>query len=246
MLNRTGLAPETLRTAAGWQLVQGSNRDAEFSGWQEGLDVLGESAAHRSGVVFVNDSVCTHRHFSLARQIAFVRTLRTSVGCNLVGFQDSADRRALSIGPDVDLQLTIAGMELPAWTSTYCFALTWQALKKLQCRLYDPALVEECVPGGASETTFFRRLSPHLDEHVRSWIFGGGWYGSRPLSPENAAQMQMKARSIAAEFLLSARCRAVGIEARDPFRLHPRLARWDRASIRLARALSRLPLRSGR
>lgn len=239
VLNREGLAPEVQPQAAGWQLVAGSNRHAEFSGWQEGLDLLAGSLGNKAAVVFVNDSVSTHRHFTSARGHAFLRTLEATVGRELVGFQDRPERSTISVRPDADLELTIADMTLFAWTSTYCFALTSEALQTLQCLLYDSAQVEACVPGGVDEATFFSRLSPHLAEHLRGWLFAGGWYGGGRLTSENMVRLQMKARSIAAELLLSARCRTVGIRALDPFLLHPMLARLDRYSTRLATTLLR-------
>lgn len=226
--NRPGLAQELAPLARGWQSLEGSNRLAEFSGWQEGLDHLRQGSANDRGIVFVNDSVCTHRHFTFARARAFRHALRASEGPRIIGFRDIPDHRVFSAALEFQIRLTIAELELDAWTSTYCFALTAGALRALDHELCDPVLVSQCVPGGTDEKAFFDRLSPHLDRHLRHWLFEGGWYGSGRLSSANASHLLLKARCIAAELLLSARCRSAGVEAIDPFHVQPRLERMDR------------------
>src|ERR1700751_2246056 len=46
----------------GWQVLDGSNTLGEFSAWQEGLEHL--RAVPRDGMLFLNDTVVTHRRFS--------------------------------------------------------------------------------------------------------------------------------------------------------------------------------------
>jgi hypothetical protein len=226
-------SPPTLHDqdlAEGWQTLRGSNTLAEFSGWQEGLEHLHADGLPPGEVLFVNDTVCTHRHFSIFRAWAFERARRRALPARLVAFRDSVPGRSLSI----------AGFPLDGWASTYCFALSAEALRRLEGRLYDSARLVACVPGGISEDGFFRSLSPDLEAHLRHWLFDGAWYGGARLDDENQGRLTLKARCIVAELLLSARCAARGIEAIDPFREHPWLERADRLERRVVREWQRL------
>ncbi len=216
-----------------WEVIQGSNRLGEFSGWQEGLDRtrrLDDAAT----AVFLNDTVGAHRPFSAFRRWAFRAELQRAAG-SIVGFIDAA---RTDLGP-----LAIAGLPLAEWVSTYCFALTSDVLAALGNRLWDPDEVTACVPGGAREATFFSdRISPALRQHLTWWLFGGGWFRGEALTPGNADRLAFKARCICAELLLSARCRALGFELRDPFAHHP----LARAADDLREAvIARLPARHG-
>jgi hypothetical protein len=75
---------------------------------------------------------------------------------------------------------------------------------------------------------------------LRHWLFDGAWYGGARLDRENSARLTMKGRCIIAELLLSARCRALGIEAVEPFREFPWLAGLDRLQRRTAREWRKL------
>lgn len=103
------------------------------------------------------------------------------------------------------------------WVSTYCFALTAVALERLAHRLFDPSVMESCVPGGIEESGFFQNISPSLEAHLTLLLFRGGWYASRPLTSDNAKSFQFKAKCVIAEKWLSARCLSDGIALRDPF-----------------------------
>ncbi len=203
--------------------MDGSNRLGEFSGWQEGLALLDGGS---NGVVFVNDTVCTHRRFSAARKASFARSVRTAADAAIVGFRDRGDGR-----------LSLAGLNVNAWTSTYCFMLSTKALELLGRQLYQPEVVAGCVPGGLDEQRFFAQLSTDLDAHLRRWLFEGGWYAGERLTQENAARLTFKAKCIIAEKALSGRCEKLGIRAVDPFDAYPLLQWLDKADRRLSERL---------
>jgi len=217
VLNDERLRAQLPTTKVSWDVIVGSNRMAEFSGWQEGLDRLWErSGGFDHGVIFVNDSVVTHRRFRLPRLFATRWSMRSAHGAALVGFRDA-----------VGSHFSIGDLDFDDWTSTYCFALTQQALERLEFRLYDSHKVQACVPGGNDEAKFFAGISPNLEHHLRNWLFGGGWYGSQRLGSSNRAAMELKARCIIAEKLLSAACLRLGIAPVDPYAQHKNLRRLD-------------------
>ena len=197
--------------AAGWEILRGSNTMGEFSAWDEGLARLSGSHAG-SAVLFLNDTIGAHRHLSVFRRWALVAQLRKARGACVVGFADDSH--------GVPGELSICGMPLPDWISSFCFLLTAEALGRLGNRLHDPVEVASCVSGGSDERTFFsERCSPDLRRYLIRWLFTG-WYRSERLTPDSFERLLLKAGCICAELLLSARCRALGIKFRDPTRRH--------------------------
>ena len=212
---------------AGWLVIRGSNALGEFSAWQEGLDATAAIDADDAAVLFVNDTVVSHRWFSAFRRWALVREIWCSDRPSVVGFIDHPD--------DATSDLHIGGLRLPGWISSYCFLLTPGALRRLDHRLWDPDAVGACVAGGVHEATFFSdQVSPDLQRHLRWWLFHGGWYRSEPLTAASAERLAFKARCVCAELLLSARCWALGCEYRDPFERHPLPRALERRSYSLA------------
>lgn len=213
----------------GWDVVRGSNELAEFSGWQEGLARLSETG-QEDAVIFINDTVASHRRFSMFRRWAFVREAWCADRRCIVGFTDHTKN---DIG-----DLSIAGLVLQGWVSTYCFMLGADALSRLRYRLWEPEVVDRCVRGGIDEATFFTdELSADLQRQLRRWLFEGGWYRSEPLTSANTAMFTQKARTICAEMLLSARCWALGCGRHDPFERHPLAYQLDDRTEQWARRL---------
>ncbi len=208
----------------GWQVLSGSNRMGEFSGWQEGLARLGSSGA--AAALLVNDTIGSQRHPSVFRRWALRQEIEGGRGADWVGF---VDRGVEPIG-----RLTIGAADCGEWVSTYCFYLPRLTLACLDGRLYEEAALERSVPGGPDRATFFsEHVSPELRRLLSAWLFDGGWRRSAPLDEQNAAAMTFKARCICAELLLSSRLRSLGVPLREPMRRH-RLAAWlDRLNERL-------------
>lgn len=214
----------TVVDARSWEVVEGSNLLGEFSGWQEGLSHRKIGVPATSGVIFVNDSVVTHRHFSGARRRALVRAIKSAPHNAMIGFTDQLNGT-----------LSVLGFQLDSsWVSTYCFALTTRALSGIDGKLFELSSVESCVPGGLDESRFFANVSSDLATHLRNWLFRDGWYAGGELNAANSSRLQRKALSIIAEKLLSARCRAASIEIVDPFQTYPGLSFLDRVNRRLS------------
>ena len=225
VVNQPDLFATLKNNVPNWELVQGTNEFGEFSAWQEGLAYLARSVDGQ-GILFANDTIDTHRHFSVWRAEALRRAIDGAGPSALVGFRDS-----------IDGDLRVAGMPLHGWVSTYCFFLTGDALRRLQRRLLYPESVRACVRGGVDEVRFFDRLSPDLQSHLQTWLFGGRWYAGGPLTVENSPRMTRKAEAIISEKLLSATCQSLSIETVDPFVQHSNLARADRMWQRVCRSV---------
>ncbi|MCC5888531.1 MAG: hypothetical protein JJT88_19010 [Gammaproteobacteria bacterium] len=208
-----------VRRLRGWRLTLGSNLQHEFSGWQEGLDVLRPEMGDGFGAILLNDTVNSHRNFSLPRRAAFLASTLQSPASGLVGFTN----RLAGGAP-----FTIDGEISRGWISTYLLYLGAEALSRVGHRVWYPELNEICVPGGADPGTFFSEaVSENLRSHLCRWLFERGWYGSESLRDSNAAAFTIKARSIVNEILLSIRARHPVCGLTDPFEQYPRLGQWD-------------------
>ena len=194
----------------GWRLMAGSNALGEFSGWQEGLAALGP-VGEAGRVVFANDTLGGYRRRSRAEAWALRAAIVRAGGESLVGF--TGDSQGSPPG------LSILGLPLEGWMSTFCFALSGRSLARLGGQLYDAPSLDACVHGGTDPSLFFtHEVSEALQRHLVWWLFEGGWRRSETLTAESAPRLVFKARCICAELLLSARCRAAGIEVVDPLR----------------------------
>ena len=212
----------------GWTAVRGTNSLGEFSGWQEGLELLG--TAGKASVLLINDTVGGYRHLSIFRRWALRHEIVRNDGKNWIGF---VDRHV-----DTDELLLIGDRDCSEWASTYCFYIPRSTLSNLGGRIYDPAEVDRLVPGGSDPDHFFSRmLSKDLRDFLRHWLFGGGWIRSVPLDDASAGPLAFKAKCICAEMLLSSNIRRLGIALRDPMRLHRWVSHLEHAN---GRARSRL------
>lgn len=194
----------------GWRAMPGSNALGEFSGWQEGLAALGP-IDDAGRVVFANDTLGGYRRRSRAEAWALRAAIVRVGGEGLVGFTGDSDGSPPG--------LSILGQALDGWMSTFCFALSGRSLTRLGGRLYATGSLDACVRGGTDASCFFTdEVSEALRRHLVWWLFEGGWRRSEALTAESEPRLVFKARCICAELLLSARCRAAGIEIVDPLR----------------------------
>lgn len=217
--------PAIIGKANDWQIVHGSNQLNEISGWQEGLDHLRKSVGEEISAAFINDTVVSHRTFTRFRLSAFVKTILHSQHKGLIGFIDGREFSGFSLD-----NIPISG-----WVSTYCFFLSCDALNKLEYKILDLPFVQSCVRGGTNEEEFFSELvSPPLRRHLCKWLFHGQWYASEPLTSSSEEKFIMKAKCIASEKWLAARCTREAIPQLDPFDFCPIYKRID-AETREAR-----------
>lgn len=222
---------EIIKQAKDWILVQGTNEQHEISGWQEGLDYLMAVTTEPVSVLFMNDTVVSHRYFSVFRLMAFKRSISRAHSAQLIGFVDKG-------APG--LSFSIEGLALPRWVSTYCFFLTGEALERLRYNLWDKPVLTIAVQGGLDAADFFgSNVSGDLRRHIGRWLFEQGWHAAAPLCAENHDRMMLKARSIITELWLSARCLATGVEIVDPFERGGWYRKADASLVKYATILKR-------
>jgi hypothetical protein len=145
VLNR---ARHRSRRGDGWEVVRGSNTLGEFSGWQEGLARLSD-LGEQDAVVFVNDTVGAYQHMSIFRRWCLAREIRSMSANRMVGFtQDSTGLHGA---------LTVRGLPAYPFVPTFCFALPYQVLVKLELRSVEPRGSGVLRHGGTDKDRFSRK-----------------------------------------------------------------------------------------
>lgn len=203
---------DVIKRMGEWVPILGTNELHEFSGWQDGIDYIASKYCIDFPIVFVNDTVNTHRYFSFFRKKAFLK----SFASNSDSFLGFTSRMAKSNNFILD------GVEMHLWVSTYMFCLSPNILFALDYKLYDIQEINLFVLGGDDESVFFSSLlSEELRSHLQKWLFGGGWYKSQKLTIDNSFFFEKKAKCILAEKLLSAKVNSNGFSVFDPFSKYP-------------------------
>jgi hypothetical protein len=195
-------------------VIEGSNRLAEFSGWDEGLAWAHEKATGAfDAFVFANDTFCFHRRWNRLDAMWFARVVRAT---------DPHDPTILG---QVDMShdtYRICGASSRTWVSTYLFALTRAAMDSIGGRIAPPPETTTAwVPGTgapADEDRFFSEaIDPALRAHLQRWLFasapvasGPRWRNAAPLTEHNWARFRLKAQCILSEKCLSSRVVAAG------------------------------------
>lgn len=202
-----------LKKAKGWQILAGTNQQYEFSAWQEGLGYLKNNISGDFSTIFLNDTVLTHRYFSVARKFAFLTGLLLFGNNNkprYIGFTNKLKDKS---------RYTILNYSATSWVSTYLFFMNNLALQAIDYKIWSKEQNEQSVNGGYNKQNFFSEsISQNLKEWLIKWLFeDGGWYKSEPLSEANYKFFEIKAKSIINEKYLSAKLNSVGGQIIDPF-----------------------------
>ena len=193
--------PETLEAPVFDRVIRGTNAEMEFSGYDEGLQELRRALPEVELAVFLNDTLCEHpEHLGHARAVLDIA-------------RQVAGQPAL-IGEEDVGRFSIAGAELfgevvHGWVSTWLFGLTRPALDALGT-IRSPAVSALDLGDRAAIEQFLAGLPPPLQQHLRTWLFGGGWKNSSALEEDNAGVFGPKLKSILHEFMLTARLRPRG------------------------------------
>lgn len=226
-----------LSGAEGCRVLPGDNAVHEFTAWQAGLDHCRDQGLDRDARLYVlaNDTFCHHRSFGGFEAWVFGSAFRRLLRRRAAAFAGETFGLAEPVRVD--------GRAIPAWVSTYLFALNRAGMERLGWQVAMPrAELDAYVAGGTEAGSFFTdRLSENLRRHLCGWLFEPEtrprWRRSAALDAANAGMMAAKARAIVSEKLLSARAAAAGVRIEGvyrPFRVRllRRLRRWRAARRR--------------
>jgi hypothetical protein len=213
----------------GWETLAGSNSFAEFSGYQEGLNYIRETYTLSASDVclFVNDTINSHRKFSLLREFHLARMLINLPKYSFGGYIESCDWAGFSI----------CSRPITEWVSTYAFALDSQSLRKLDYKIEHKELFESIDIDNLSHSmSSSYSVSDPLRDHIIKWL-SEDWYNAKPISLWNSEKLKLKVACILNEKLLSAKClkKSISIiDFQDPYiKFEAQYAYWSRLIERL-------------
>jgi hypothetical protein len=213
---------------------QHDNSGLEFGAYQAGLDLLRSSDDSDFDLIVLNDTVGIHYPLYSEILSAFVRTLTIAPWtCRAVGMIDTVPRA-----------LSIDGFLTSRWVRSNLMGFDAEAISRIGYRIYVPWIDEYVTTTADAQSFFSSSVGRSLQDHMSRWLFatsGDRWYGAGPLSPENAAKLAAKARSILQEKYLSMRLEQVFAAF-----LNPTHSPEEQRSIRLKSRLARLGLRPAR
>ena len=209
---------------------QHDNSGSEFGAYQAGLDLLRSSGHCDFDLIILNDTVGLHYALNRETLSAFVRTLTSERWpCRAVGMIDAVPRA-----------LSIDRFRTSRWVRSNLMGFDAEAISRIGYRIYVPAIDEYVTATADAQSFFSSSVGPSLQNHISRWLFatsGDRWYDAAPLTPENAAKLAAKARSILQEKYLSMRLEQVSAAL-----LHPALNPQERRSIRLKSRLAKVGL----
>ena len=195
--NSNKIVPEN-EPALNVQWLKGSNTAGEFSAWDEGYSLLEQSNIKDNDdiVIFMNDTFCHHRFFTIYDRILYRRAVKRCSSKGIYGELNSTGKI-----------FAIHQVAFTAWISSYVFLGRRENIVKLLPLNSASTISEEKFTQIGNDLTnkkvnipFF---SDNLNQHLSNWLFPkneSGWYNAGKISGN---QLLFKLKAIINEKLLT-------------------------------------------
>jgi len=159
--------------------VKGSNKNHEFSGWQEGWLRINEAEDISSDdeIIFLNDTVFAHHKIP---RFIWSNFIKFPVNDTALGFESK-----ISGG------LSINNFYTESWLSTFLFKLNCSSLNKIDYQIDYGDTLEKYVAKSFGKN-FLNLEDKNLERHILDWLFCGGWYASEKLTEKNFDSFRKK------------------------------------------------------
>jgi len=209
ILNNASLYQSEAINFSGWQIVNGSNKNNEFSGWQEGLESIKEQPL--KGVVFANDTIIAHH------SLPVITIQSAAIKMSIFLFRDFYPLLVGKIGKFNNGSVNnLNHILIEKWVSTHFFYMNLKLLKRLDFIINNSSITENYVCKGFSSNFFFSKdVSNDLANHIDKWLFRDGWYNSQRLSASNFKFFRSKTIALLTETDLSGICIMKGAKLID-------------------------------
>jgi len=185
-----------------WIIIMGSNKNFEFSGWQEGINYLHQHNISHRGILFANDTIGRHHkdsHLAQCNLNELMHRWSTCHGPQFIGIQHFSQQ-----------PLELGGYDVTHWICTMIFGLTSEALKRMDYKVdhmeYAASMCSEKMDG---HSILNHSAPSSIKAYIEDWLLNGGWHGSKrpPLSAHDQQRLQHKARCIICEKMLTVKAR---------------------------------------
>jgi len=185
-------------------VVHGSNKAAEFSGWDEAASLY--CIEEYDVIIMANDTFCTRRDFGDAHINSF---------CRLV--VEAKKKHKYYIIGEIDYSINYKRMIkmrkfMLRWVRTSIFAISPITLSEINGVGISLSDLDSLISiKSDSSLSYARSISPLIKERINKWLFSKdpkkGWYKSRLVSID---LLCLKAKCILQELELSIRCEQAG------------------------------------
>ena len=213
-----------------WIILSGSNSNAEFSGWQEGLNYILEQSLDHDCIIFANDTVNVHRCFTKFRLLLFCHQIARNSNAYIGTLLNIQNRKFFFLEGSQNENKSL----IKNYISTYLFSLDKLALVKLNYQIdYSNQLKSHINDYSTTEQEFFAEtISFSLRTRLVDWLFSGtGWYKGGKFTEQNRDMFRRKAICILNEFYLAHRSYKLNIHLKDIFFRQNWLYKIDRLLV---------------
>lgn len=184
------------------EVIAGTNQNAEFSGWIEGLSYLREDKKIDDSTSFIllNDTVFSHYPLYLS---SILRYLGSAPHVH----QHTTPAICGSLHKMSQRECNVLGLKLPSFVATAIFMVNAKAANLLvdQCQ----RVFNEWQNVSIKQADSFSLLKQFYNEsgayYVGGWLFSGGWYNSSSFDTFDKNLLRLKLTAIMCEHSISAR-----------------------------------------
>lgn len=208
------------------EVVEGENKNWEFSGWDKGLRWINE-INENDYIIFANDTFCQHRIWSLVERTLFSRAFRKQIQKKFTGITGDINTFGESF--------SIMKKSTANWISTYLFGMNGKMLKLLgeKLSINDDDLDRLIKINSEGAFHWGAAISKNLSTYIEKWMDPSNvnsWYKAN--CPGEIKEKKIKA--IINEKYISAQSRAQGAEL---IHYHEK---WINLPLRLYRRIYRI------
>ncbi|MBR9792680.1 MAG: hypothetical protein GYB58_13115 [Gammaproteobacteria bacterium] len=183
-------------------VIPGSNLNAEFSGWIEGVTYLRETKNIDDSASFIllNDTVFSHYPLYLSSILHYLQAapeVSKSTKPTISGSLHNMAQR----------ECNVLGLNLPSFVATAIFLVNAKAADLLieQCQ----KVFNQWQNISGSQVDSFSLLKQFYNEsgayYVGGWLFSGGWYNASTFDNFDKNLLRLKLTAIVCEHSISAR-----------------------------------------
>lgn len=191
--------------------TSGSNKNWDFGGWQEGIEIAKSELDFEniSGVIFCNDTFCTHRRFGVLDQLYF------SFLCFVSRFLPL--KLAVAEISTLSRTITVKNRTSNKWLASYLMFMNKSAVNAIDWRVQLDNYGNYITSN--THTIFSTVVDTGLADYITHWLTDinseNRWYNAQKITEKNVHFLKLKGLQILQEKYLHATMYEKGIKIID-------------------------------
>lgn len=182
-------------------IIDGTNENAEFSAWLEGISYINNigSSKHKSNFILMNDTVFSNYSLYELKKCNFI---------NKIVLSQSAQKKICVVGDETKLSYVSSCLNYTydRFVCTALFYMDFDAAKIFAKSCNN--VIEAWRINYDTKLNSFEMLSIFFDEagayDIGKWLFTSGWHSAAPSSDYDPELLRLKITAIACEHYFSA------------------------------------------